>query len=353
MPSNELKRKMINRIISIVFLLTCFIFTSFSQSNYETASILFYNVENLFDTVNDPQTEDDNYTPEGELHWTSKRLNKKLLNISKVILSSSGWKVPDVVAMCEVENRKVLEKLIGETPLKSVPYKIIHKESPDHRGIDVAFIYNSDNFYPLVYHHYPLSNDEGAEIKTREILYVEGIINGRDTIHFFVNHWPSRYSGLLETKSLRNEAAALLRGKVDELLREKITPKIVILGDFNDNPSDESITDILKAKQLPAEISPGGLYNLSSGWIKNETGTLKFQSQWFFFDQIIVSGSLLNSNTGLATSVENASVNSSPFLLERDKKYGGFKPRRTYYGFTYNEGFSDHLPVLLKLDFKD
>lgn len=344
---------MINRIFSIFFLLTSFIFTSFSQAKHETASVLFYNVENLFDNINDPQTEDDSFTPDGELHWTSKRLNAKLLNISKVILGSSGWKAPDIVAMCEVENRKVLEKLIRETPLKSISYKIIHKESPDHRGIDVAFIYNSDNFYPLVYHHYPLSNDAEAEIKTREILYVGGIMKGGDTLHFFVNHWPSRYSGLLETKSLRNEAANLLQSKVEDLFREKRNPKIIILGDFNDNPSDESITEIIGAKALPAELFSDVLYNLSSGWKTNETGTLKFQSQWFTFDQIIVSGSLLNTNTGWATSVENASINTSPFLLERDEKYGGLKPRRTYYGFTYNGGFSDHLPVLLKLDFKD
>lgn len=344
---------MINRILSIVFLLICFIFTSSSQTNHEAVSILFYNVENLFDNINDPQTEDDSFTPGGDLHWTPKRLNKKLLNISKVILSSSGWKVPDIVAMCEVENRKVLEKLIQETPLKSIPFKIIHKESPDHRGIDVAFIYNSDNFFPLTYQHYPLSDDAHTEIKTREILYVEGIMNGRDTLHFFVNHWPSRYSGLLETKPLRNEAAALLGNKVAVLFKDKNKPKIVILGDFNDNPSDESITGILKAKPLSAEISAGGLYNLSATWKTNESGTLKFQSQWFTFDQIIVSGTLLNASTGLRTSEDNASINSSPFLLEEDEKYGGLKPRRTYYGFTYNEGFSDHLPVLLKLDFKD
>lgn len=344
---------MINRIFSIFFLLTSFIFTSFSQTKHETASVLFYNVENLFDNVNDPETKDDSFTPDGELHWTPKRLNTKLLNISKVILSSSGWKAPDVVAMCEVENRKVLEKLIRETPLKSNSYKIIHKESPDHRGIDVVFIYNSDNFYPLVYHHYPLRKDAEAEIKTREILYVEGIMKGVDTLHFFINHWPSRYSGLLETKSLRNEAANLLRSRVEELLREKNNPKIIILGDFNDNPSDESINQILRAKTLPAELFSDELYNLSSGWKTNETGTLKFQSQWFTFDQIIVSGSLLNANTGWGTTIENASINTSPFLLEKDEKYGGLKPWRTYYGFTYNGGFSDHLPVLLKLDFKD
>ena len=142
---------------------------SFGQQNISEFSILFYNVENLFDIYDNPETEDDNFTPQGELHWTSKRFSAKLLNISKVLLSASGWNVPDIIVFAEIENRDVLEKLIKNTPLKSVPYKIIHKESPDFRGIDVALIYNSKQFFPLEYKYYPLTV-KGKLLNTRELL---------------------------------------------------------------------------------------------------------------------------------------------------------------------------------------
>jgi hypothetical protein len=283
------------------------------------------------------------------MHWTNKRLSEKLLNISKVILSASGWNVPDLIVLVEIENRDVLEKLIEQTPLKSVPYKIIHKESPDHRGIDVGLIYNSAHFFPLEYACYPLEMN-GKQLDTREILYVTGIMNGVDTIHVFGNHWPSRYSGLLETKSLRKAAAALLRAKVDELNMKYHSPKIVIVGDFNDNPEDETLSDILLAKKVEQPIAENKLYNLFFDLQRSASGTLKYQSQWFIFDQIIVSGSMLSGSSGIYTKPENAKIASLPFLLEKDVKFGGNKPFRTYYGFSYNGGFSDHLPVLIQLN---
>jgi len=346
---SELKRKMRSRYFLVLLLLISISFYSFAQQNKSEFSILFYNVENLFDTYNNPETEDDNFTPQGELHWTNKRFAAKLLNISKVILGASGWSVPEIVVFAEIENRSLLEKLIRNTPLEAVPYKIIHKESPDNRGIDVALIYNSNLFFPLEYNYYPLMIN-GKLQNTRELLYVSGVFNGKDTLHIFGNHWPSRYSGFLETKLLRNAAADLLRVKVDELNNKYKTPKIVIIGDFNDNPSDESLTEVLRAGKVEQPIVQDQLYNLFYEWKSSRQGSLKFQSQWFLFDQIIVSGSLLSTSSGLYTSLENARILSLPFLLEEDKKFGGQKPFRTYYGFSYNGGFSDHLPVLLKLN---
>lgn len=321
----------------------------FAQQNPGESSILFYNVENLFDTKDNPQTDDDNFTPDGEMRWTSKRLSEKLLNISKVILSASGWDVPDIIVLAEIENRDVLERLIDQNPLKSVPYKIIHKESPDRRGIDVGLIYNSARFFPLEYNYYPLLVNN-KPLSTREILYVSGVLNGKDTLHIFGNHWPSRYSGFLETKSLRKAAATLLRAKVDELNRKYRSPKIVILGDFNDSPEDESTSKILKAGKVEQPIDENQLHNLFFDLKRIDQGTLKYQSQWFIFDQVIVSGSLLLARTGIYTKPENAGILALPFLLEEDRKFGGQKPFRTYYGFTHNGGFSDHLPVLLKLN---
>ena len=311
---------------------------------------MFYNVENLFDTSDDPLTTDEEFTPNGDRHWTFRKLNTKLLNISKVILSSNGWNHPAIVALCEIENREVLEMLTKKTPLKSVAYKIIHKESPDHRGIDVAILYDANRFYPLSYKHFPLQSKKGVIEKTREIMYVSGIVNGLDTLHFFVNHWPSRYSGLLETKANRNAAAMLLRQKVEELYKVCNSPKIVIVGDFNDHPEDESMVKFLKANKVGVKLLDTELYNLSYNWGNEKQSTLKYKSQWSVFDQVVVSGTLLNSTDGMITKPENATIVRFPFLLEKDEKYGGVKPKRTFYGYTYKGGFSDHLPILLKLE---
>ena len=350
--SNELKKKMTNRtfIIVLFILLT---FPSFSQDNSDKISILFYNVENLFGTKDNPISEDNEFTPRGDRHWTTKKLNSKLSHISKVVLSAAGWTPPTVVALCEIENRYILEQLISTTPLKSESYKIIHKESPDHRGIDVAFLYDKNKFNPIKYDYFPLKDKRDSIMRTREILYVSGVINGRDTIHFFINHWPSRYSGLLETQSSRNIAAKLLRQKTDEVFQKYKSPKIIIMGDFNDQPTDESLTVFLKAKEIKGEIKNGVLYNLSYNWLKEKRGTLKYQSQWSVFDQIIVSGELLNATNGWGTKPGDATIVNHSFLFVKDEKYGGEKPNRTYYGYSYKGGFSDHLPVLLRLEKTD
>jgi endonuclease/exonuclease/phosphatase family metal-dependent hydrolase len=323
----------------------------FSQNTPNEFTILFYNVENLFDLKDDPKTLDDEFTPSGDRRWTYKRFQKKLLDISKVILNASGWKPPQLVALCEVENSYVLEKLLSETPLQAHPYKIIHKESPDRRGIDVALLYNENEFYPTDYQYIPLKDRQDSVLQTREILYVSGILAETDTVHLFANHWPSRYSGLLESHENRTLAARVLRKKAEELQEKFLNPKIIIVGDFNDQPTDESILLHLGAIQIPknGETDAQQLYNLSFPWMNEELGTLKYQSQWSVFDQIIVTGSLLNTDGQLFTRPEWANTAKLPFLFEKDERYGGLKINRTYSGFRYNGGFSDHLPVLLKI----
>ncbi len=350
---NTSKKRMKSNLI--LLLITFFLFQSYisyPQKSKKSATVLFYNTENLFDARNDSESEDDEFTPDGDRHWTNKRLNQKLINISKVILNSSGFETPDVVALCEIENHYVLESLLSSTPLKNLNYKIIHKESPDHRGIDVALLYNAEFVYPLEYDFYPLY-DKGFTVSTREILYFAGVLNETDTLHFFVNHWPSRYDGLLESEPLRNLAAQLLKSKVEELLLNYNAPKIIILGDFNDQPTDESISEILNAKEPVMNPDPYQLYNLSFSWMNDEIQTLKYQSQWSVFDQCIVSGNLLNHQSGYFINLENVQIVKLPFLLEKDDRYGGLKPFRTYNGFLYEGGFSDHMPVLLKLNLVD
>lgn len=347
----ELKKRMKNKVF-LVFLIIFISGKIFSQQNNQEASILFYNVENLFDIYNNPETNDDEFTPKGDRRWTYKRFEKKLQAISKVILNASGWNPPELVALCEIENHYALDKLLSQTPLKSYPYQIIHKESPDPRGIDVAFLYNENDFYPLEYQYIPIRTENDSIIKSREILYVSGIIKNTDTLHLFVNHWPSRYSGLMESQPLRNLAANTLKAEIELLQKNKINPNIVIVGDFNDQPSDESVSLNLGALAFPGQIknfNNNKVFNLSWNWMEKEPGTLKFQSQWSVFDQIMVTGNLLKTENKIFTRVEWAEIVQLPFLLEKDERYGGIKTNRTYIGFNYNGGFSDHLPVLLKL----
>ena len=320
-----------------------------AQNHQNEFSVLFYNVENLFDTRDDSITIDEEFTPTGDRRWTYTKLNEKLLNISKVILNASGWEPPQMIGLCEVENRFVLEKLLNDTPLKTFPYKIIHKESPDERGIDVAFLYNEDSFYPLFYQFYPLKHENDSVEETREILYVSGILNETDTLHFFINHWPSRYGGLLETQSLRNLAAQTLRKHYNALQKEYNNPKVIILGDFNDQPQDESIGHVLKTTGSDNDFGMSDIINLSEKWTNEETGTIKYQSQWSVFDQVMVSGSLLAERSGIVTDPSMAKIVKLPFLLEKDERYGGTKTYRTFIGYRYHGGFSDHLPVLLRL----
>lgn len=348
---SELRKKKKNNVL--LFCLLFFISgKAISQQNTLEASILFYNVENFFDIYDNPETNDDEFTPHGDRRWTYKRFTKKSQDISKVILSASGWNPPELVALCEIENLYVLERLTNATPLKSFSYKIIHKESPDFRGIDVALLYNANKFYPLEYKYIPLQLENDSVLNSREILYVSGILGDTDTMHIFANHWPSRYSGLLESQSYRNLAAQTLRTETELLQKKHHNPKIIIVGDFNDQPVDESISvhlGAIKYSETNINIADNQIFNLSFGWMNKEPGTMKFQSQWSVFDQIMVSGNLLNTDNKLYTHPDWAKIVHLPFLLKKDERYGGLKPHRTYSGFRYAGGFSDHLPVILKI----
>jgi hypothetical protein len=308
---------------------------------------MFYNVENLFDTQNDPEKNDEEFLPDGNRRWTNTRFLQKINHISQVIVAAGEGDYPSVIGLSEIENQDVLESLLFHTSLGKLDYQVIHKESPDNRGIDVAFLYRKTRFKPLFFEAVPVKNTKDDKFKTRDILYVKGLI-GSDTIHFFVNHWPSKSGGIGATKPLRALAASTLRLKTDSLLNLNKNCNIIIMGDFNDTPSDVSVKDVLGAKS-PNEInSSNALYNLAIPLAIKGKGTNKFQGKWSLIDQIIVSGNLLNGNR-LKTSTGLFQIFSPDFLLENDETYLGKKPFRTYSGFKYNGGFSDHLPVLLDL----
>lgn len=334
------------------FLLTFLLFLLHSpiksQEGTAVGAVMFYNLENLYDTKDDSLKQDNEFLPHGDKRWTARRFWDKIDKVSRVITNTGNWEPPVVIGVCEAENRKVLEILTASGQLKNWKYEIIHKDSPDERGIDVAALYRPELFTPLSYRYFPPVGEGEPVPFTREILYLCGVMAGTDTLHLFFNHWPSRYSGLMETRSHRNQAALRLKLETNRLAAKYRNPKIIIMGDFNDQPEDESLAVCLAAGKEKTG-NPGNLLNLSYLWQQKKQGTLKFRSQWNIFDQIIVTENLLYPPAPLFCYPEDARILNLPFLLEPDDQYTGLKLKRTYSGFQYLGGFSDHLPVLLTL----
>ena len=319
---------------------------SFPQDIDRAFSVLFYNVENLFDSFDDLLTEDDEFTPWGIRGWTYDRFVHKLNRLYKVLAVSGGWDPPDIIALAEVEHRWIVEKLVKDTPLSKYEYRIVHKESPDRRGIDLAILYRDEAFTLLKDTFITVKLNDNPPGFTRDIVHLQGVTRDFDTLHILVNHWPSRYQGQINSEWKRIKAAGILRHRVDEIMSEGQGCGVIITGDFNDEPDDISLATHLGARIAWADTSSQDLYNLSVPPVKYGNGTHKFQGRWYMFDQFIVSGKILNS-----TRSSSMKILDFDFLLEEDEGYIGVKPFRTYYGYKYQGGFSDHLPVLLELNF--
>ncbi len=335
----------------VVFCLVLVVNNSGAQNSSDRGDyrIMFYNVENFFDTKNDSITFDDDFTPEGQMHWTFEKYKNKVNRIAQVIMAVGGWEVPEIVGLCEAENRYVLENLTKHSPLAKFHYEIIHFDSPDRRGLDVAMLYQKDKFTPLHTEALPVRLDETGEDTTRDILYVKGVTTTADTLHIFVNHWPSKYGGALETIPKRNKAAKTLRVKTDSLLHENSLAKILIMGDLNTEAEQVPVHKTLGAKIRWDNFDETALYNLSALW-DTQTGysSYKRHGVWGTLDQLIISNGLVNGEGILFTTAADAYIYREAFLLEKDEE-GGSKPFRTNIGMKYNNGFSDHLPVYLDL----
>jgi len=309
------------------------------QGTGALGSIGFYNVENLFDTVDDINVRDSEFLPGGDYKWSQDRYEAKLINISKVVSIMAGG--PDILGLAEVENRGVIEDLVTRTGLASERYQILHKDSPDRRGIDVALIYKPGKFKPLHTEFIPFEVKDEPNFKTRDILWTTGIYNN-DTLHVAVNHWPSRRGGKADKRLL---AAEILRKKVDATLATNPNAKIVLMGDFNDDPNNKSMRKVLNAH---VKLEKETLYNASMPTFKKGYGTLMYNGVMNLFDQIIISQGLLKSNSANYNYKEDSfTVIASEWMLERDK---GGKPLRTFSAGAYKGGFSDHLPVLIYLE---
>ncbi len=314
------------------------------NSSNHTFTAAFYNVENLYDTKDDPKINDDEFTPKGKVPWTEERLDAKINHIRQVLTDIASPAMPDLVGFAEIENQQVLEMLVSSAGIGKIKYGIVHYDSPDERGIDVALLYNPSTF--KVISSEPLLVVLPDNDRTRDILYVKGKLNSGGILHVFINHWPSRREGSEISAPKRLIAANVLRAKIDAVQKLDIKASILIFGDFNDEPGDKSITQGLKALSPEKAITGNNLYSLLYPEYKKGEGSLYYKD-WDLFDQIIVSGNVLLNKKGLRTSVNDAGIFKADYLLFKVKD-GESRPNRTMSGTKYFGGYSDHLPVYVK-----
>lgn len=312
--------------------------------SFHGSSVVFYNVENLFDTIDDPNTIDEEFLPAGKLKWNSQRYNLKLQHIVEAVTLNQPEN-PMLIGFVEVENGKVVMDVAKTGRLAQTNYLLAHKESPDARGIDVALLYDRDRFKPLVITNLPVQLDSVPDFKTRDILYVEGELAGKKKLHIFVNHWPSRREGEKESEHKRIRAAEVARKKIDEILKADPKANIILMGDFNDHPNNVSIEQTLKAK--PVTDTKADLVNLLYDDQMAGKGTHNFKGEWGVLDQFIVSSTLYNGKKGIAIDGQDAKIVYEEVLLFTQKD-GSKKPSTTYGGPNYYGGYSDHLPITLR-----
>ena len=312
-------------------------------------TVVFYNVENLFDIADDPRRQDDEFTPEGPNKWSSQRYKKKLGDIAKVISSINKHDLPEIVGLCEIENEKVLEDLISVKDLASGKYSFIHYESPDVRGIDCALIYRPEEFAVSGHSFIPVKLRDNPDYKTRHILYVSGTAVNNEELHIFINHWPSRNGGVRATESKRLQVAEILIHKVKEIRKKSPEGHIVIMGDLNDEPEDLSVSGVMKA--FHGIEGTDKLTNLMVPEYNSGKGSYNYRGDWSMLDHIIVSGGLLD---GKGWDCKNR----QGYVFKRDwmeytRKDGIKVPDRTYGGRDYFGGISDHFPVFFRLQWQN
>ena len=316
-------------------------------------TIAFYNVENLFDTENDPITFDDDRTPDGKDHWTEEIYQSKLKNMAKVIAEigkNVSGTAPAIVGVCETENRKVLDDLVNQDALINEDYGIIQFDSPDRRGIDVALLYRKNIFTPTNYTKHELliydNNDVTKRIFTRDQLVVSGLLDG-DKIHLIVNHWPSRSGGEARSRHKRLKAAELNKHIIDSLFSIDPYSKIITMGDLNDDPTSPSVKKVLNTKADKDEVGLKELYNPMEEMYKQGLGSLAWRDGWNLFDQMIISAAFLDKDYS-SYRFYQAGIYNKSYLANPRGRYKGY-PYRSFANGSYTGGYSDHFPVYIYL----
>ncbi len=351
MLSIKLKTK---RLLLLVISFCLYAFAKAQQTNnYRAYTIAFYNVENLFDTINDPITYDDDRTPEGKDHWTEKIYQDKVSNIARVIADIGAdftKNSPAIIGLAEIENRKTVEALANDPQLLPKDYGIVHYDSPDRRGIDVALLYQKRLFKPLSTSKHELliyEIDNPSKRKfTRDQLLVSGLLDG-DMIHIIVNHWPSRSGGEAKSRKKRMDAASLTKKITDSLQSNDPYAKIIIMGDLNDDPTNASVKKVLQTQHKIKKLRDKELYNPMESMFKKGIGTLAYRDGWNLFDQIIISAPLLDDDY-TSFRYYKAGIYNKSYLSNPKGRYKGY-PYRSFANGGYTGGYSDHFPVYIYL----
>lgn len=336
--------------ILLPFLLLLVFQSAFSQKqDYKVACIGFYNLENLFDTIDSPDTDDAEFLPNGIHHWNDEIYQDKLTHMASVISELGTDVTPDGVAIlgvAEVENQLVLEDLVKQKQLAGRHYEIVHYDSPDLRGIDVGLLYQPKYFkvtnsaaIPLI-----IYKDDGERNFTRDILYVRGLLDG-EPVHIMVNHWPSRRGGEAATRPYRNAAALICKNIKDSLVNLDPTAKVIVMGDLNDDPNSPSVKKVLAAEANKDKVKEGGMYNPMEAFFNKGMGTMAYNDAWSLFDQVIISEGLVRESQDGYRFLK-AQVHNKPYLTQKTGQFKGY-PFRTFDFDNYIGGYSDHFPVYL------
>lgn len=338
----------------MLFLLVCALLRGClaAQEPADTMMVAFYNVENLFHPTNDSLTADDDFTPEGLYHWGYKRYFRKINNIAKVLIAMGKGNPPCIVGVAEIENDRVLHDLCHRSPLQRSGYRFVHHDSPDRRGVDVALLYRDSLVTVLHEEAIPVVFPFEPGTRNRDLLYVLVRLPCGDSLHVVVNHWTSRFGGYAATIPKRNYYADVARRLVDSLLLLNPHANILLMGDFNDYPTDESMEKHLRAQRYkPAQRDfSDTLFNLMYHFVaQNNVGSHKHEDFWGCLDQMVVTRGMLTGESRLQIADCVPHIFDADFLLVPDEKYGGVKNYRTYSGPRYIGGFADHLPVYVRI----
>ncbi len=336
---------------NFLFFIVIPLFFSFTDTNTKKLKsdckkdflVVTYNVENLMDTIDEPSKWDNKFTPKSNKYWNTQRYNKKLRDIANVLSDIDKNHFPDLIALNEVENSQVVEDLINTQKLKDKKLNFVHKETLDLRGVDLALIYNPKLFEFLSHKQFPILDNDGNPYKTRQIYLVKGIV-GKDTLYVFINHWKSRVGGLKKTEHKRFKAALTLRKIIDSIYSYNPEPNIICLGDFNDTPTNLSLKEKLNASTDSVFADKTELFNLTAFLSKKNLGSYNYKYEWYMLDNIIISQPMMNKkNEIFATS--NAKIYKSELNIYYNAKANDSVPNKTYGGYTYYGGVSDHFPV--------
>jgi hypothetical protein len=340
------------RTISSIALILFFGLVLQAQNNkkYLKIGVGFYNLENLFDTIHQEGVRDDEFTPNGANRWTAERYERKLKHLSEAISQMAG-RGPSILGISEVENIGVVEDLIKTPELQDMNYGIVHYDSPDARGIDVALLYQKHVFTLHDSKTFPVKLEGEPNFKTRDILLASGDIDG-EMFHFMVAHWPSRLGGEKASEYRRMAAAKVMRHVADSLLNLDRNAKIIMMGDLNDDPVNNSVRVGLNASGNPKKLTKDTYFCPMYKLYKDGYGTLAYRDSWNLFDNMIVSPNLLGNDFSQfrlfrdSKSGQYAYILNKSFLTQKEGRYKGY-PWRTIVGGQYQGGYSDHFPVYL------